>query len=269
MRNLSRIVPVGLMLTLASGAAFAAADLVLRPRVFNDAPNAQLYMSASGSTASVSETNVSAPREGGANRDDFLVSEAGGAPTGFDTTDAFTFFTDVTLTGDPLSPRKEAGIRINNPITGDALFIINSDGHEVVAFGGGAPFWNAVGAGANPYNVGETITLGVSYRQQGGLNGIQYTVIQNGNTYTSGFNAWQNNEQGIGLGSTLGTYFQIGNDQNNPDNSGGAVFTNMRFGRSPTSLELINATPYAIPEPGSMALLGTGLLTLVGLRRRK
>jgi hypothetical protein len=90
-----------------------------------------------------------------------------------------------------------------------------------------------------------------------------------GNTFTSGFKAWENNEQGIGLGSTLGTYFQIGNDQNNPTNSGGAVFSNMRFARGTAALEPIGATGNAIPEPGSLALLGTGLVSLLGLRRRK
>jgi len=266
MRSLQRVLAVGAVLWVAAGSAFAV-DLLLRPRVFNDVPSAELNMSAAGSTASINEINVSAPT-GWANRDDLLFSENGSTPASFDTTDAFTFLADVTLHADPIAPRKEAGLRILNPVTGDALFIVNSDGHEIVGFGGGMPFFNAVGAGATPYNAGETVTLGLSYYQQGGVNGVVYTVVQNGNTFSSGFRPWENNEQGVGLGTNLGLYFQINNDPNNPTNSGGVTFSNIRYGRGRVA-DLIDSTPNAIPEPGTLALLGASLLPLVGLRRRK
>jgi len=60
---------------------------------------------------------------------------------------------------------------------------------------------------------------------------------------------------GLGAGptgspaSTLGGYFQIQTDPNNPENSGEAVFSDI-------SIE-------SVPEPSSVALLSTGLLTLL------
>jgi hypothetical protein len=65
---------------------------------------------------------------------------------------------------------------------------------------------------------------------------------------------------GVGIGgtvlqpSTLGGYFQIGNDPSNPNNGGTATFS------------AITITP--IPEPSSWVLLSAGILPLL-LRRRR
>jgi hypothetical protein len=274
MRVILRIVPVGLALcALAAGPASKATSLISSPRVFNDVPEAVLNMSASGSSAFVSESGMNRP---GANRDDFLVSSDGVTPTTLNNTDAFSFFTDVTLTADPISPRKEAGIRLNSSIGGDFLFIINSDAHEIVSFGGPGPFFNfrdgnnfgGPGTGASNYNVGDTVTMGFTYLNQGGSFGSILTLIQNGITYNSPFQAWTNTEQGVIDGSNLALYFQMNGGSTAGPNNGSATFSNIRYGTSPSTLAPLN-TAAAIPEPGSMALLATGLLPLVGLRRKR
>jgi hypothetical protein len=61
--------------------------------------------------------------------------------------------------------------------------------------------------------------------------------------------------QSIGsAGDTLGGYFQIGNDPNNPSNGGTGRFQDI--------------TITAVPEPSTFALLGFGILSLVFRRRR-
>ena len=64
----------------------------------------------------------------------------------------------VTLTGDPISPRKESGFLLDS-IGGQGQFIVNTDGHEVVAFGGPFPFY----AFPKTFNSGDSVTLGMTY----------------------------------------------------------------------------------------------------------
>ena len=69
-----------------------------------------------------------------------LSSDAGASANVFSIDDTFTFKAEVTMRVGANSPRKEAGLRLNSPVTGDVLFLLNSDAGEIVAFGGGAPF---------------------------------------------------------------------------------------------------------------------------------
>jgi len=68
---------------------------------------------------------------------------------------------------------------------------------------------------------------------------------------------------GVGAGSIggnpLGGYLQIGNDPNNANNNGTAVFSN------------ITITPTAIPEPATYAALSLGIMAVGGVisRRRR
>ena len=108
----------------------------------------------------------------------------------------------VTLTGTPTTPRKEAGIRLDSSIGGDGLFVLDTDAHEIVAFGGALPFYSF----GNTFNSGDSVLMGITYENIGGTNGIVYSA----NGVNSPFLPMSNLEQGVINGSTLGGYFQIG-----------------------------------------------------------
>jgi hypothetical protein len=137
----------------------------------------------------------------------------------------------LTLTGTPTRPRKEAGFRLDSSTGGDGLFILDTDAHEIVAFGGALPFYSF----GNTFNSGNTVLRGMTYENVAGVNGIVYSA----NGVNSPFLPMSNTEQGVINGSTLGGYFQIQ----------GVV---------------------PVPEPTTLALAGLGgLATLVVARRRK
>jgi hypothetical protein len=99
----------------------------------------------------------------------------------FDIDDGFIIGAHVTLNSGSAAPRKEAGIRLNSPVSGDALFLVNSDAGDIVAFGGGAPFFifSSNGTG-NGYTPGDTIFMQMVYEaSEGGANGVPATVIYN------------------------------------------------------------------------------------------
>jgi len=112
---------------------------------------------------------------------------------------------------------------------GDGLFILDTDAHEIVAFGGPLPFYSF----GNTFNSGNTVLMGMTYENIGGVNGIVYSA----NGVNSPFLPMSNLEQGVINGSTLGGYFQI-----------------------------VGVTP--VPEPSVFALLVLGLVPLVFRRRR-
>jgi len=243
----------GILISLAVGnAAFAQVSTInsaiVSPRVFNDVPGATLTtVSTYPSVISFDEQNVS--QVGGfANRDVWRFSNNGGASAyAFLNNDFFQVSMTLTLTGSPISPRKEAGFLLTT-LGGDGQFIVNTDAHEVVAFGGPLPFY----AFPATFDSGETITLGINYFLDGntGLRSIIYSA----NGVQSPILALSNLEQGIIDGSTLGGYFQINNDPSNPLNSGSAVFGNISI----------------VPEPSALALLISGVLPVgLMLRRRR
>jgi hypothetical protein len=201
---------------------------IIHQRVFNDFPGATLAtVNNYPSVISFSESHVVG--SGFANRDDWRFSSDGGLTDHlFGHSEYWSISTSLTLTGNPTSPRKEAGFRLNSSIGGDGLFIVNTDAHEIVAFGGPLPFYSFA---PSVYNSGNTITLGMTYENVGGVNGIVYSA----NGVNSPFLPMTNLEQGVIDGSTLGGYFQIAG---------------------------------VVPEPSSAALLGVGAL-VVFLRRRR
>lgn len=211
---------------------------VVQTRVFNDVPGAILVSALQYPTSiSFTELGVSAS-SGFANRDVWHFSADNTTPYSFANDDFFQVSMDVTLTGTPNSPRKEAGFLLSS-IGGDGQFILNTDAHEVVAFGGPFPFF----AFAPTFNSGDTVTLAMTYFLDS-LTG-QRSIIYSANGVSSPTLPFTNLEQGIIDGSTLGGYLQIVNDPANPGNSGLAEFTRI-----------------AIPEPPPLGLLAFGILPL-------
>ena len=197
-------------------------------RQFNDVPGATLTLVSNyPSLISFEEQNVSAPT-GFANRDSWHFSNNSGASAFlFGNSDAFTITMDVTLTGDPISPRKEAGIVFNNPLNDGGMFTVNTDGHEIVAFGGFLRFY----AFPRVFNSGDTVTLGVTvFKDSNGKNAIIYMAKTSSFCMESPVLEFDNLEQGVINGTTVGGYFQIVNSPTISTNSGKAVFENIHIG---------------------------------------
>ncbi len=197
---------------------------VYTPRQFNDVPGATLtVVSNYPSLISFEEQNVSTPT-GFANRDSWhFSSDSGASPFLFSSNVYWTMTMTVTLTGDPISPRKEAGFVFNNPLNDGGEFIVNTDGHEVVAFGGFLPFYKF----PSTFQSGDTVTLGMTYIQDSnGKNAIIYSA----NCLQSPPLEFSNLELGVIEGTTIGGYLQIVNSPTIATNSGTAVFQNIKIG---------------------------------------
>jgi hypothetical protein len=251
-------VVVGLLASKGANAQVSSIDsVVVTPRVFNDVPGATFnQINSYPSFLALSEQNVSSPT-GFANRDvwRFGTNNSAGAYR-FQNGDYFHASMDLTLTGNPISPRKEAGFLFSTVNEGDIEFVVNTDGHEVVQFGG-ISFYSFSANNIVSYNSGDKITLSIDYfNDQNGKNALQF--FANGNA-SPVFEFGPGNGSGsldIGSGSTLGGYFQIVNDPANPNNSGSALFQD------------ISVVTFVVPEPSAFALMALGILPLMFRRRR-
>jgi hypothetical protein len=254
------LIGVGLV---AQNGAFAQISSInsafVQTRAFNDIPAATLTTVANyPSLISFNESGVSKPT-GFANRDLWQFSNNGGtSPYLFQHNDYFHMSFDLTLTGTPITPRKEAGILFSTGTDGDVQFIVNTDGHEVVQFGG-VSFYSfnfstpPAGGYGMTYNSGTKINLEMSYfLDANGKNALQFGANGNASPVFEFGPGIGGGALGIDDGSTLGGYFQIQNDPNNPSNGGSAVFENISM----------------VPEPSALALLGLGGLPLLFRRRR-
>jgi hypothetical protein len=193
------------------------------PREFNDVPGSTLtVVSNYPALISFQDRNVSAP-SGFANRHTWRFSSTSGAsPYRFSNNDFFSVSMTVTLTANPISPRKEAGFLLDS-LGGQGQFIVNSDGHEVVAFGGPFPFY----AFPATFNSGDTIRLGMTYFLKS--NGKRALIYHAGCLQSPPLE-FTNLEQGIIDNSTLGGYVQIVNAPTIPTNSVSAVYQNIAIG---------------------------------------
>jgi hypothetical protein len=244
-------------------------SLVNQPYVFFDRPDSTLTMTSAGNpslgtgTADILDV-FPASSTTGVNRHDVLLSSDGGASAHtFSIDNSYRFSTILNLSDLHNSPRKEAGIRFNAPVTGDALFIVNSDAGEIVSFGGGLPF-HLFGnnSGGNGYTPGTNILLGVAMLAAGdgagpGQNLIDLFIDRDpatpgvGEEHT-GFLPWSNLEGGP-LNYNLGVYVQGGAAQNTAD-SMHAVYSKVTFS--------------AVPEPATCVISLIGFVALAFVRRR-
>ncbi len=136
---------IGLLLA-AGGASRAQVStvnsVIVQPRVLDNLGNAVLTTVTNFPTLiSFTETNAGTGLTNttfAANQDlwQFAVQGESSAYV-FQENDFFNATMSVTLTGDPVSPRKEAGFAFND-VSGNinGQYILDTDGHEVVAFGG-------------------------------------------------------------------------------------------------------------------------------------
>jgi hypothetical protein len=238
---------IGLCFAVAgqAGAQISTINSVdVTTRELNDVPGATLTsFNLYPSIILFGETGVSAPT-GFANNDTWQFSSNGGTSAyQFQNNDYFYASMTLQLTGSPSTPRKEAGFVFNTASTGTIQFIVDTDAHEVVQFGG-ISFYSFSANNIVSYNSGNSINLGVQYfKAPDGNNAVEFFANGNASPITEFAPG-----AGIGNGSTLGGYFQIANDPLNPANSGSAVFQNISIGPA--------------PEPSSFALLGMGIAVL-------
>ena len=242
---------IGLALLAASMASAQVNSInsaKLSPREFNDDPLSDLTVS-SNYPDSISFSDQSVDTGNFANRHVWRFSnDLGATAFQFSNDDFFHVSMNVTLTGDPISPRKEAGFLFDT-LGGQGQFIVNTDGHEVVAFGGPLPFY----AFPATFDSGETIELDMTYFLD---SDGKRKIIYSANGVNSPAQEFTNLEQGIINGSTLGGYLQVAIDPGNQDNGGTAVFTDISIA--------------AVPEPSAFVTLGMSLASLGQfLRRRK
>jgi hypothetical protein len=238
---LATVVGISLLAGTAQSQVSSINSAVIQTRVFNDIPLATVVSGGTyPSSLAFVEVGVSAS-SGFANRDVWRFSADSINPYTFKNNEAFTVSMDLTLGGIPATPRKEAGFLLNS-IGGDGQFIVNTDGHEVVAFGGPFPFY----AFPKTFDSGETIKLGMKYSWDAGNN--QGSIVYTADGVSSPPLPFTNLEKGIIDGSTLGGYFQIVNDPMNSMNAGFATYNNIAI--------------EAIPEPGTLPLLAVGILAL-------
>lgn len=169
-----------------------------------------------------SDAGVSHPGQF-ANRHDWALSEDGEEPLAFGIDDFFEFSFDVVLIGTPPgTKRKEAGIIITTSVAGEGQYIVNTDAHEVAAFGGPFPFYKF----DLSYNSGDVITLGIKYFKD--TDGKR-KIIYRANDKSSPALVFENLEQGIPGPFFVKGYIQTVINTDDPKNSAAAGFTNIRW----------------------------------------
>ena len=274
-----------LCMLMSAGFSFGqtANGLYIQPRYYNDYPNSTETVTINGSpmvnpTGTISSPGLPAavtindvgfannPASGFANRDNILISaDHGNSIYTGDINQGFSLSANVTLSDGLDTPRKEAGLRIDSSVSGDALFILDSDSGEIVAFGGGAPFYSFRPNIESKYVTGQTIfmkevyTPGVGGTTMSNPGTIEYFaqllsgpgVTSPGPLLDSGPLLYSNNEGGPTL-PQIGFYDQAPDGQSTSADFVTASFNN------------INA---AVPEPATMSILAMGAVTLLSRRR--
>ncbi len=243
-----------LSLGLAAWANAQMNTAVIIDRLFNDDPDSISSHINAWPTVLLTDNKVdgdgAAPDF--ANRHAWFVSADGVSELQIPLTSPWLVEFDLTLIATPVAPRKEAGflVRIGMPWGySEGYFIVNTDAHEVVAFGWPFPFYSFNANHGLSYNAGATIKMGMQFFKDPA--DALYKVIYCANGTSSP--ALALDSQGLFTGwITPGGYLQVQIDAWNPGNAGAALFNNI----------------VAVPEPASIAVLGLGVAALA-LRRRK
>jgi hypothetical protein len=279
-----------LLITSSQLFSQVANGLYVMPRVYNDYPNStETYTVNAGppivnpavpfgvaglpSSVDMTDTNLlNSPASGFANLDEIVASTTGGASPYVASIDqGFTLSADVSVNGTTTgsgTPRKEAGLRVISPVAGDALFILDTDASEIVAFGAGAPFYSFRPALEADYTPGQFIFMKEQYVPAvGGTTGANPGTMQYwaqllnanlspaGPLMTSGPLLYSNNEGGP-TAYEAGVYDQAPDATTTSADSIAANFNN------------INASFTSVPEPISMGMLAIGAFSLLSRRRR-
>jgi len=243
-RLLGGVAVIGIVLagaTCAQGQVSKINSVVIQPRVVNSAnlSNAVLTVVTNyPSIVSFTETNAGTTNTAFSALQDVwqFSADGGNTPYLFQTNDYYTAFMNVTLTGNPVSPRKEAGIAFNDQngaISGQ--YILDTDAGEVVAFGGNLPFYAT--ALNHQFHSGDTITMGVTItKDTNGVTSIIYSAdgissppleFNQGAVYLA-------NNNTTPAPYTLGGYFQIQGQNTPATNNGSAVFQNITIFSQPS-----------------------------------
>ncbi|GIV21240.1 MAG: hypothetical protein KatS3mg023_2991 [Armatimonadota bacterium] len=216
-----------LCLGLAAWAVAQPGDVVILDRVFNDDSDSITNHVKNLPMVILSDTKLDgdgvAPEF--ANRHVWFVSADGVNPLEVPITEEWTLEFDLTLTGTPVTPRKEAGgfVRIGMPWGYSELqFMVNTDAHEVVAFGYPFPFYRFT---SQSYNSGDTIRLGIRFFKD--TDG-KYKVVYMANGESSPAAALSDQNLFTGW-ITPGGYLQVNIQAGNPNNGGVAVFDNITW----------------------------------------
>ena len=223
---------------------------IVSAREFNDVPGAGLnIVNDYPSFISFNEQGVSA-LSGFSNRDVWRFSTDGGTSAyQFQNDDFFSVSMQVRIPSSLNAAPEKAGFLFDATV-GQGEFIVDTDAHEIVAFGGVLPFYSFYPQ--TTYNAGDTITLGLTYFLDG--NGKR-AIIYSADGAQSPILEFTNTKQGITDHSTLGGFFEIRNDSTNSDNSGSAVFENVSIA--------------SVPEPSSLVLATLGFIALAGWAWRR
>jgi hypothetical protein len=274
---MKRVMMMAAVCGLAAGAA--AQDIsqvngyVVKTRVFNDFSGTSLFINENPEANPGQQDTFASPGSGGMRfREQFtafqqgsfankhlayLSTDGGNTELGLSHVQSWSIDLNIRISAPGPGPRKEAGIRVENPrpglgYTDEGLILVASDG-EVAVFGGVMPF-----TGLGPiYTLGTTANLRFEFFAPGtvdarGAYRLTFTDAVTG-FHDSGLKIWGNEPDGT-AGYNYGTRLAlVAQNQRNPliDDSSDIEYSNIRI----------------VPAPGAAALLGLG--GLVALRRRR
>jgi len=267
-KSFSKVAGLFAIALLPASAMAQVNGWVSHPRVFNDFSTSTLSISnpnTNPGTIVIDDRNLTDDGQGGsfANRHDVCASTNGGvSDAAFSINQGLTITANVKLADGSNAPRKEAGLRINSQVTGDVLFLVNSDAGEIVAFGGGAPFFifGANGTG-NGYTPGTNITLGMTYRA-----GVPTTTGATPGT----IEYFIDRLPGVAGGEATSGQLPFSNLEGGPVNYDACVYGQI----SPAGANDFITATFAgttvtlVPEPASMGLLSLAGVSLLARRRK-